>query len=137
MQPPLGEYPCPWHKTDLGQTIQDCLQIIPLQLSALHSCIRPKMVKIAINPSLEYLYSLSDTQTHVLEFTRLHLTKKSLFISTALDLEPLPAAPAHVPDTAQTCSLPAGHGGCGDGEGRRRREMHTCRFSNPCIPDPL
>lgn len=89
------------------------------------------MVKLSINPSLEYLYSLWDTQTRVLEFTRLHLTKKSLFISTALDLEP----PAHAPDMSQTCSLPAGHGGCGDGEGRRRREVHICIFSNPCIPD--
>lgn len=137
MQPALGVYPCPWHKTDLGQTIQDCLQIIPLQLSALHSCISPEMVKLSINPSLEYLYSLSDTHTRVLELTRLHLTRRSLFISTALDPEPLPAAPAHAPDMSQTCSLPAGHGGCGDGEGRRRRDMHTCIFSNSAFHTPL
>lgn len=71
---PSGVHPCPWHKTHLGQTIQDCLQIIPLQLSALQSCISPKMVKLSINPSLEYLYSLLDS---ALQFPRLDLTRRA------------------------------------------------------------
>ncbi|NXU60446.1 F196A protein, partial [Horornis vulcanius] len=47
----------------------------------------------------------------------------------------LHTVPAHAPDMSQTCSLPAGHESR-DGEDRRRREMHTCIFLHPCIPDP-
>lgn len=127
-QPVPGVYPCPWHTTDHGQTIQDCLQIIPLQLSALQSCISPKMVKLSINPSSEYLYSLLDTQTRALEFTRLHLTQKSLFISTAVSLGPLPAAPARAPDTSQTWRVSRWGG-------KEKGDAHS-KFPNPCIPDP-
>lgn len=130
MQPTLGVYPCPQCKTDLDQTIQDCLQIIPLQLSASQSCVSPKMVKLSINPSLEHLYSLSDTQTHVLEFTRFHLAKKSLFISTAFYLEPLPAAPAHAPDTSQTCSLLLGRKVSRWGRREKKGDAHLCIFQS-------
>lgn len=137
MQPTSGVYPCPQCKTDLGQTIQDCLQIIPLQLSALQSCISPKTVKLSINPSSEHLYSLSDTQTHVLEFTRFHLAKKSLFISTAFYLEPLPAAPAHAPDVSQTCSLPAGQEGEEMGEEGKEGRCTLAYFPIPALQIPL
>lgn len=133
MQPTLRVYPCPQCKTDLDQTIQDCLQIIPLQLSASQSCVSPKMVKLSINPSLEHLYSLSDTQTHVLEFTRFHLAKKSLFISTAFYLEPLPAAPAHAPDTSQTCSLPAGQEGVEMGKEGKEGRCTLVYFPIPAL----